>query len=102
MSIVYPQYWNHSQCSDTLKVDFIEKCKIFQSHFCREVEIQGEHIQGIFDPKNLPDEDQRFYTTMWEKFSKLDNPLGYGAIKRLRNKLSRREILQQKMLEYFK
>ena len=23
MSIVYPQYWNHSQCSDTLKVEFI-------------------------------------------------------------------------------
>ena len=25
MFTIYPQYWNHSQCSDTLKVDFIEK-----------------------------------------------------------------------------
>ena len=28
MSTVYPQYWNHSQCSYTLKFDFIEKCNI--------------------------------------------------------------------------
>ena len=47
MSIIYPQYCNHIQCSNTLKVDFINKCKILQSHFCREAEIQGEHIQGV-------------------------------------------------------
>ena len=49
MSIIYRQYWDHSRGSNTLKGDFIEKCKILQSHFCREAEIQGEHIQGILD-----------------------------------------------------
>ena len=58
MYIVYPQYWNHSQCSDTLKVDFIDKCKILQIHFYREAEIQGEHIQGILDREKMIDQDE--------------------------------------------
>ena len=49
MSIVYPQYWDHSQNQKNLEADFIRKIKILQSHFCREAEIQGEHIQGILD-----------------------------------------------------
>ena len=68
MSIVYHQYWNHSHCSDNLKVDFIEKCKILQSQFCREVEIQGEHIQGILHREKIIDQAQCFATTMWDQF----------------------------------
>ena len=66
MSIVYPQYWNqYSQCSDTLKVEFIKKFKILQSHFCREADIQGEHIQGILDKEKITDQSQFFGKTMW-------------------------------------
>ena len=53
MSIIYHKYWNHSQCSDTLKFDFIEKCNILLSHFCRKAKIQGEHIQGILDREKM-------------------------------------------------
>ena len=49
MSIIYPKYWDHSRGLKTAKDDFIKKIKILQSHFCREAEIQGEHIQGILD-----------------------------------------------------
>ena len=49
MSIIYPQYWDHSQNEKKLEANFIKKIKILQSHFCREAEIQGEHIQGILD-----------------------------------------------------
>ena len=96
MYIVYPQYWNHSQCSDTLKVDFIEKCNILQSHFYRETEIQGEHIQGILDREKMIDQDQFFATTMWDQFSPSDNK-EYGAITRLWTKLSDSEMLQKRM-----
>ena len=33
MSIVYLQYWNHSQFLDNLKVEFIEKCNICRAIF---------------------------------------------------------------------
>lgn len=102
MSVVYPQYWNHRQCSETIKVDFIAKIKILQSHFCRETEIQGEHIQGILDGKKLKDQARCFADTMWEQFSKLDNALEYGAITKLWTTLSGSEFLLQNMSEYFK
>ena len=49
MSIVYPQYWDHSQNENFLEADFIKKIRILKSHFCREAEIQEEYIQGILD-----------------------------------------------------
>ena len=73
MSIVYPQYWDHSQNAKILEADFIKKIKILQSHFCREVEIQGEHIQGILDNKKMTDQSQCFGKTMWGQFSPSDS-----------------------------
>ena len=43
-----------------------------------------------------------FAKTMWMQFSKLDNPLEYGAITRLWTKLSGSQYLLQTMSEYFK
>ena len=73
-----------------------------QSHFCREVEIQGECIQGILDREKMIDQDEWFATRMWEKFSLLDNQLEYCAITRLWTKLSGSEIKQQRMSGYSK
>ena len=68
MSIIYPQYWDHSQNEIFLEADFIKKIKILQSHFCREAEIQGEHIQGILDKEKMVDQSQCFGKTMWDQF----------------------------------
>ena len=64
MSIIYPQYWDHSQNSKILQADFIKKIKILQIHFCREVEIQGEHIQGILDKETMIDQSEWFGRTI--------------------------------------
>ena len=79
MSIVYPQYWDHSQNEKKLEVDFIKKINILQRHFCQEVEIQGEHIQDILDKEKMADQSQCFGKTMWDQFSLLDSK-EYGAI----------------------
>ena len=92
MSIIYPQYWDHSRALKTVKDDFIEKCNIFQIHFCREAKIQGEHIQGILDQEKMIDQYKRFAKTIWEQFSLLDNQLEYGAITILWTNLSGRKF----------
>ena len=48
------------------------------------------------------DQAKCFATTMWEQFFDMNNPLEYGEITRLWTKLRGREILWQRMLEYFK
>ena len=60
MSIIYPQYCDHSQNENFLEADYIKKIKILQSHFCREAEIQGEHSQGILDKEKMIDQYQCF------------------------------------------
>ena len=72
-----------------------------QSHFCREAEIQGEHIQGILEKEKMIDQSQCFGKTMWGLFSPSDSK-EYGAITRLWTKLSGSEVLRERMLEYFK
>ena len=93
MSIIYPHYWDHSQNEIFLEADFRKKIKILQSHFCREVEIQGEHIQGILDKEKMADQSQSFGKTMWDQFS-LSDSKEYGAITILWTKLSGREMLR--------
>ena len=101
MSIIYPQYWDHSQNEKNLEADFIKKIKILRSHFCREAEIQGEHIQGILDREKMIDQTECFARTMWGQFSPLDSK-EYGAITILWTKLSGSEVLRERMSEYFK
>ena len=96
MSIVYPQYWDHSQNENFLEADFIKKINILQSHFCREAKIQGEHIKGILDKEKMADQSQCFGKTMWDQFFSSDSK-EYGAITRLWTKLSDREMLRQRM-----
>ena len=91
MSIIYPQYWDRNQNAKILEDDFINKIKILQSHFCREVEIQGEHIQGILDKEKMVDQSQCFGTTMWYQFSLLGSK-EYGAITILWTNLSGRKF----------
>ena len=82
-------------------IDFIEKYKILQSHFCREAKIQGKHIQDILDQEKMIDRAQCFATTMWDQFSPSDNK-EYGVITRLWTKLCGSEMLWQRMSKYFK
>jgi hypothetical protein len=52
-------------------------------HFCKKAEIHGEQVEGILDKSKLFQQATRFDETTWKQFCVLDNPLEYGAIKRL-------------------
>ena len=59
------------------------KLNTLVDHFCKKVEIHGEHVEGILDQSKLFQQDTHFAETMWNQFPALENPLEYGAVTRL-------------------
>ena len=49
LCMVYPQYWNNFQCPRNLKANFQKRLKCLVDHFCKQVLIHREHIEGILD-----------------------------------------------------
>jgi len=68
MFVVYPQYWNNFQCPRTLKADFQKMLKCLVDHFCKNVSIHREKIEGNLDSLKVYQQGGHFVETMWKQY----------------------------------
>ena len=75
MSIVYPQFWNHTLDKEVFFSEFKKNIRILVGYYCHTHVIEGRHINGILDADKLCSLAKRFVNTMMEQFGKLEDPL---------------------------